>query len=235
MEVYNKNRDQNNSMHDEIKEQNAKLKDASLKEKFEYFKEYYLKATIVIIAAIVIVISIVCSILTSPSDTAFAAYLFNSTGDTYDTELLDSFVEYTGIDTKKHYTYLDCSFRYNPEAADNYTYVSLEKCMAVISNKQLDVMIGDQSSFEYYASNECFHDITTILPEDLMNKFEDKLVYCTVAETGKTYPCGIYVGDAPKLNKYHYYDGVEPIMSFLANSQNLDTAIEFLRFIYMED
>ena len=79
MEVYNKNRDQNNSIHDEIKEQNAKLKNASFKEKFDYFKEYYLKATIVIIAAIVIVISIVCSILTSPSDTAFAAYLFYPT------------------------------------------------------------------------------------------------------------------------------------------------------------
>lgn len=235
MEVYNKNRDQNNSIHDEIKEQNAKLKNAPFKEKLEYFKDYYLKVAIVIIAAIVIVIGIAHSIITSPSDTAFAAYLFNSTGDTYDTELLDSFVEHEGIDTKKHYTYLDCSFRYAPEAADNYTYMSIEKCMAVISSKQLDVMIGDQSSFEYYASNECFYDITTVLPEDLMDKFKDKLVYCTVTETGETYPCGIYVDDAPKLNKYHYYDGVEPIMSFLANSQNIDTAIDFLRFIYMEE
>ena len=37
MEVYNKNRDKNNSMHDEIREQNAKLKDAPLKEKLAYF------------------------------------------------------------------------------------------------------------------------------------------------------------------------------------------------------
>lgn len=43
MEVYNKNRDKNNSMHDEIREQNAKLKDAPLKEKLAYFNEYYLK------------------------------------------------------------------------------------------------------------------------------------------------------------------------------------------------
>ena len=105
MEVYNKNRDQNNSIHDEIKEQNAKLKNAPFKEKLEYFKDYYLKVAIVIIAAIVIVIGIAHSIITSPSDTAFAAYLFNSTGDTYDTELLDSFVEHEGIDTKKE-TYI---------------------------------------------------------------------------------------------------------------------------------
>ncbi len=33
MEVYNKNRDKNNSLSDEIREQNAKLKGASLKDK----------------------------------------------------------------------------------------------------------------------------------------------------------------------------------------------------------
>ena len=43
MEVYNKNRDKNRNMHDEIREQNAKLKGAPLHEKLAYFKEYYLK------------------------------------------------------------------------------------------------------------------------------------------------------------------------------------------------
>ena len=37
MEVYNKNRDKNQGMHDEIREQNAKLKDAPLKDKIAYY------------------------------------------------------------------------------------------------------------------------------------------------------------------------------------------------------
>ena len=52
MEVYNKNRDKNQSMHDEIREQNAKLKDAPLKDKIAYYKEYYLKATLAILHAL---------------------------------------------------------------------------------------------------------------------------------------------------------------------------------------
>ena len=40
MEVYNKNRDKNQSLSDEIREQNAKLKNASLKDKLLYFKDY---------------------------------------------------------------------------------------------------------------------------------------------------------------------------------------------------
>jgi hypothetical protein len=64
MEVYNKNRDNNNSMHDEIREQNAKLKNASLKEKWEYFKEYYLKMTLLILAGVILLISLAYSIST---------------------------------------------------------------------------------------------------------------------------------------------------------------------------
>ena len=67
MEVYNKNRDQNNSMHDEIREQNAKLKDAPFKEKLAYFKEYYLKMTLVAVATIGLIVYILVTTLTSPS------------------------------------------------------------------------------------------------------------------------------------------------------------------------
>ena len=63
MEVYNKNRDKNNSMHDEIREQNAKLKGAPLKEKLAYYKEYYLKTTIVAAVIILLVGSIAYSML----------------------------------------------------------------------------------------------------------------------------------------------------------------------------
>ena len=73
MEVYNKNRDKNNSMHDEIREQNAKLKDAPLGEKLAYFKEYYLKTTIAIIIGVIFVGYLAYSMLTAPTDTAFAA------------------------------------------------------------------------------------------------------------------------------------------------------------------
>ena len=94
MEVFNKNRDKNNSMHDEIREQNAKLKDAPFSEKAAYFKEYYLKTTIAVAVAAAFVIYLAYSILTAPSDTAFAAFFYNDTGDSSNTELIDGFVEH---------------------------------------------------------------------------------------------------------------------------------------------
>ena len=125
MEVYNKNRDHNNSMRDEIREQNAKLKDAPLKEKLSYFKDYYLVTTFVVIAVLVFIGSIACSMISAPDDTGFAAFFYNSSGSFANTAMLDEFVSYSGIDTKEHDAYIDATMNYNPDAAD-YAVIPFE-------------------------------------------------------------------------------------------------------------
>lgn len=234
MDVYNKNRDQNNSLHDEIREQNAKLKNAPFREKLAYFREYYLKMTIAAIVVAVFAISILHTILSAPEDTAFAAFFFNNIGDYSNTELIDGFVEYTGIDTKKHDAYIDASLSYSADEANFEAYIGIEKAMAVISVNELDVIVGDSEVIDYFFKSECLHDITTVLPEDLLETFQDKLYYAQADESKEKIPVGIYVTDSPKLNKYYHYADKEPILSFIINSDSMDNAIAFLRYIYME-
>lgn len=234
MEVYNKNRDNNNSMRDEIREQNAKLKNASFGEKVGYFKEYYLKTTLVVIIAAIFIGYIAYSMITAPSETAFAAFFYNDTGDSSNTGLIDGFVEYLNLDTKEYDAYIDATMIYDPDSSDINAYMSVEKALAVISTNELDVIIGDTNTADYFARSECLHDITTILPDDLLSKFKDKLYYAKSGENEELIPVGIYVTDSPKLNEYYYYVDKEPIMGFIINSNSLDNAIEFLRYIYME-
>ena len=229
MEVYNKNRDKNNSMHDEIREQNAKLKDAPFEEKVAYFKEYYLKTTIAIIIGVIFVGYLAYSMLTAPTDTAFAAYFYNDTGDSSNTGLIDGFVEYMDIDTKKHEAYIDATMNYVPNGTDYDAYMSLEKSMAIISTSELDVIVGDSDTIDYFTKAECLHDITTILPDDLLTQYRDKLYYAESGETGELIPAGVYVTDSPKLNQYYYYVDREPILGFVINSNSMDNAIAFLR------
>ena len=234
MEVYNKNRDNNHSMHDEIREQNAKLKGAPLKEKLSYFMEYYLKSTVALIIALILVGSFIYTIVTAPEDTAFAAYLYNSTGDSASTALIDEYIAYTGIDTKKHEVYLDATMNYSTDNGNYMDYTGIQKAMAVISTKELDILVGDQEAFDYFVKSDCFHDVTTILPEELLEKYKDHLYYYTFEETGETLPVGIYVTDSPKLNEYHYYIEKEPILGFICNSNSIENALTFLEFIYIE-
>ena len=234
MEVYNKNRDNNHSMHDEIREQNAKLKGAPLNEKISYFMEYYLKSTLAIIVVLILVCSFIYTMITAPEDTAFAAFFYNDTGDSSSTALIDEYITYTGIDTKKHEVYLDATMDYNADNSDYMAFTGLQKAMAVISTKELDIIVSDQEAFDYFCASDCFHDVTTILSAELLERYKDQLYYYTFEETGKTYPVGIYVTDSPKLNEHAYYIDKEPILGFISNSDSVENALTFLEFIYME-
>ncbi len=234
MEVYNKNRDKNNSLSDEIREQNAKLKGASLKDKVFYFKDYYLLPTLGILAICAFVFSLGYSILTAPRDTALGVFFYNDTGDSSDTRLIDGFVESMGIDTSKQNAYIDSSMTYDPHITGLDAYVGLEKAMASITASDLDVIVGDTDTVDYFAKCDCLGDVTAILPADLQEAFQDRLYYAETG-SGESAAVGIYVSDAPKLNEFSYYVDREPVFSFVVNSDKAENAVEFLRYLYQKD
>ena len=122
---------------------------------------------------------------------------------------------------------------YVPNTSDYDSYMGLEKVMAVISTGELDVIVGDADTLDYFARSECLHDITTILPDDLLAQFEGKFYYAESGENADLIPVGVYVTDSPKLNQYYYYVDREPILGFVLNSNSIDNAVAFLRYIYM--
>lgn len=233
MDVYNKNRDNNNSLSDEIKEQNAKLKGAPLKDKLSYFKDYYLITTLIVIAICAFASSLLYSMITAPDDTALGIYLYNDTGDSSNTELINSFARFMGINTAKHEVYLDASLSYSPQMSDYEAYIGLEKAMAAITASDLDVIVADADTIDYFAKCELLGNVTTFLPDDLLEEYQDRFYYATVGNSDELTPVGIFVSDAPKLNEYHYYTDKEPLYSFVVNSDNIDNAVEFLKYIYM--
>lgn len=260
MGVYNENRDKNQNMRDEIREQNAKLKGAPLKEKLSYFKEYYLKSTLAVIAIAAFVISVIYSMLSGPSDTAFAALFYNDTGDSSDTTLADNFASYMGIDVNEHDVYIDATMNYHDTSVAAYDtqpaeetveaeatatlnstmfsyddYVGLEKAMALIAAKELDIIAGDEEAFRYYCKAEVYADLRELFTTEELSAYENRLYYYENAETGESVPYGIYVTDSPKIKEFHYYDSTDAIIGFVVNSQNSDNAKAFLHYIDMTE
>ncbi len=230
MEVYNKNRDKNQSMHDEIREQNAKLKGAPFKEKLSYFMEYYFKITVFIIVAAVFIGYMLYSIITAPHETAFAAFFYNCYGDSSNTELADGFAEQMGIDTDKEDVYIDSTLHLSPELSDSDSYISIEKTIATITSQELDIIAGDKTAIDYFARAEYVSDITNILPEAMLEKYKDRLYYAEFGESKELVPVGIYIGSSDKLNKYFYFAD-DPILTFIVNSNSLDNALAFLEYL----
>lgn len=232
MEIYNTHRDNNKNIRDEIREQNHKLKNASFKDKFRYFMDYYSKITFVIIIGIAIIIYIAYSIFTSPKNTVFAAYFFNSNSNPANTSLQDDFLKHLEINTNDDLAYIDTTIYFDNENVTKDITANINKTMIEMYNGKLDIIVGDSKTIDYFSYGEYFHDITEVLPDDLLEQFKDRLYYAVINEEGDKIPVGIYITDSPQLKKYSYYENSEAILGFILNSKNMDNAIEFIRYLY---
>ena len=180
---------------EETKAQGAKMKGRSLREKLEYFWEYYRIHTLVAAVIIILVGSLVHAWATA-KDEALSIVLINSLADTmeetipewtYDlTELLD-------FDPKKYEVAIDTSVMLGSDTATaNQEYASSQKLVAMMGTSSIDILVSDTAIFEQYAQNECFCDLRNIYTPDELDAMSD-IIYYTDASTFSDY-------DAPDLD-----------------------------------
>ena len=101
------------SVHEEIREQQKKLKGQGFKAHWEYFWEYYKIHTIVAIC-VVILLAMLIRDIGSSKPYGFYAIALNS-GASYSQDILEKdFVEYSGFDTTNYDCYIDTRLRYVP-------------------------------------------------------------------------------------------------------------------------
>ena len=170
-----------NSMYGEIKEQHQKTKDMTKKEKLSYFWYYYKIHTIVVIAIVIFIASLIRQIVTY-KDYAFYAVLINSDFSyTGDEPWSEEFAEYAGIDTKKYLSCFDTSFTLSSDDMSQYTIAATEKLLALVHAGTIDIIVADTEIFEGYVRNEMFMDLRTVLPEELMEKYKNDFYYADAA------------------------------------------------------
>lgn len=170
-----------NSISGEIREQHQKTKDMSLKGKLSYFWYYYKIHTLVVIAVAAFVIMFIHQYVTN-KDYAFYAALINADiAYSEDNKWGDDFAQYAGIDTQEYECYIDTSFMLAQNDTSQYSVSSTEKLLVMVQSGIIDVIVADTATFEGYAGNELFADLSTILPDNLLEKYKDCLYYTDAA------------------------------------------------------
>ena len=157
-----------NSVMDEIREQHKKMKDKSLKEKFQYFWEYYRVATLVTILAIVFIGNLVYTVVTA-KDSAFYAVFVNGYTDMDTEEYMAGFDGYAQIDTKNYSTTLETNFTLNQDSADTYSVANLQKFAAQVAAQEVDVMIADPDTFQRYTDEGFLGGLNEFLSEETLS------------------------------------------------------------------
>ena len=225
-----------NSVMDEIREQHKKMKGKSLKEKFQYFWEYYRVATLIVIVVAVFVGNLIYTIATA-KDNAFYAVFVNGYTDMDTEEYMAGFDEYAQIDTKHYSTTLEANFTLNQDSTDTYTVANIQKFAAQVAAQELDVMVADGDTFRQYADNGYLGGLNEFLSEETLSKYEDRLIYIDIPDDDidEEVPVGIEISDCTLLQETQAYAGQDEVyFGILVNTEHADNAAKFLEYIFEE-
>lgn len=164
------------SIHEEIKDQQKKLKDQSFKARWEYFWDYYKVHVIIGVIALIVIISTVRSFMTSKPFALYGFFL-NSGYEADSVEIEEEYAQYAQIDTSKSRCLVDMSMTFNQTNLDQMTMAASQKITASIAAKEVDFLGADSDTFSYYASQDLFADLRTVFSEEELKAFGDNIYY----------------------------------------------------------
>lgn len=223
-----------NSVGDEIREQNRKMKDKPFKEKLAYFKEYYLVTTIAIILGAAFVINLIYTSVTA-TDNGLGVVMVNGYTymDTY--QYMDDFDIYAEIDTKEYSTSLEANFTIEVDNYDEYVMANVQKFSAMVAANQLDIVTGTEDVVLGYAESDYFYDLTDVLPAEKLQEYEDagRLIYFDIPSDDKEaeVPVGIEITDTALIQESGAYYEQSAYLGIVGNSKNLENVYKFLEYI----
>lgn len=234
-----------NSVNEEILNEAKKIwKEKQGIEKWKYFFYYYKVHLAVVIFAIVAIISSIHYFATQKTSICQVLVINGMDRDLYDYEaIIDGYAQTLEYDEKEEELLIDANYQIDINATDQYTQVNVQKVFMFVAAESLDVMLCDESFMQLTRAQDCAFDLTTVLPEDMLEKYEDKLVWYDfpIEEVGEDYyeeeyagrveALSIDVSDFAKVKNTNMFQGKKAYALIIANTKNLDNAIGFLRYL----
>lgn len=244
---------------DELNEKRKEyFQNATLKQKFVYFWEYYKIHTFIILFLVISACYLINHFLTVKSSAINGMFLNidKIESDTSVKSLGEEFIELQEIDTSKY------EVRFN----DGYTLtgdetIDYENDQAIwvqTSAGEVDFMIGPHEYTLNYGYQDYFYDLRTILSEEQIAKYEQYFLYVDVKvmeelseqsldldaeiniefpastnpdEMKEPIPAFIDLSQCEKITNLYgsRYDSIA--FSIPANAKNLETALAFLDYL----
>ncbi len=169
---------------DEFKEARTAIKKSSLKEKWQYFWDYYRWTTFWVIVGVATIVSLSVDIL-SKDDYALYATFVNSLDVTNDDALSyrDGFLQAADLDIDEYDVIIDTSLylernpSYTSEVELDNISNAIDTLMALASAGELDVLTADMDVYELYAYSDWFFDLRNILTEEQLARYSQYFYY----------------------------------------------------------
>ena len=207
-----------------------KIAAMSGRDKWQFFKDYCLKGTLCLIAALLILAGLCRDVWLGKRDCAFYALVINNHSSIPDT-FRNDFISYSGLDERKYNIIIDSTMQMDLSRMDTMTVNNMQQIIALSSARMQDIFLADAQVIEYYWDAGYIVDIRDVLSENFLRPHEDRFYYLTDPD-GNAVPVGIDVSGSPILEQNNMYVNQKPTVSVVYQAANPESIEKFISFLY---
>ena len=221
-----------------FKTEGEKLKKMTFSEKIKYIWGYYKIHIILTIGFIVLAVSLGKVVYRNIKyDSVFHCAMVNNMLSIEQEEyIIEEFGNYLNID-KEHETLTFDSgymFMWDNSSFSDTNYTSRMKVASALAAQVIDIFVADKTYIISAAPESQLYDLKEVLPADIYAAVEDKLFY-TAGEDGVERAYAVDLSSSPYTYNNDRENGIlyqePPYYGIVINTEHLDSAIEFLKFI----
>lgn len=222
---------------EEPKTEREKLKELHGKDKIWYLVHYYGLQTIVALAIIGIISFLIIHYITQ-KDTALEIMAVNAMqpedNPAGNSGYYNDFLKENGLDPDKSEVLVSSNLGASANENDGASAESIQMIQSRFMTQSVDVFFADYDFFYSLGEFDYLADIREYLPEELLEKYKDDLVYVKSIETGKKYPIGIKLEKNAWVKETGWYPDT-CVVGLADGLKNKDLAVKFIEEKILEE
>lgn len=219
------------------KTEREKLKELHGKDKIWYLVHYYGLQTIVALAIIGIISFLIIHYVTQ-KDTALEIMAVNAMqsedNPAGNSGYYNDFQKENGLDPDKSEVLVSSNLGASANENDGASAESIQMIQSRFMTQSVDVFFADYDFFYSLGEFDYLADIREYLPEELLEKYKDDLVYVKSIETGKKYPIGIKLEKNAWVKETGWYPDT-CVVGLADGLKNKDLAVKFIEEKILEE
>ncbi len=219
------------------KTEREKLKELHGKDKIWYLVHYYGLQTIVALAIIGIISFLIIHYVTQ-KDTALEIMAVNAMqsedNPAGNSGYYNDFLKENGLDSDKSEVLVSSNLGASANENDGASAESIQMIQSRFMTQSVDVFFADYDFFYSLGEFDYLADIREYLPEELLEKYKDDLVYVKSIETGKKYPIGIKLEKNAWVKETGWYPDT-CVVGLADGLKNKDLAVKFIEEKILEE
>lgn len=229
-------KEETETLEEEVKLQHEKLKDMTFKEKLSYLFFYYKWHALAAVGIVAFVIYVIVTLLSRKGEAFYCVFMNVDHAFVETTDMSADFEAYAGINSKKYKTVFDTTVytkNNNPMFEDD-AYDSSVRLNALFMSSQVDAFCTSAKILDDYAVQDILIDMHEFFTDEEMDKLAaHDLIYYSKASDGREYPAAILISDSAVLDEVGIYDESTVVYaSVVSNAPHREYFHTFISYLY---